>query len=46
MPINASERRFIDEVSLTLPWGLVEQFAKDHGHALQATRLPRLPLVR
>ena len=27
MPINASERRFIDEVSLTLPWGLVEQFA-------------------
>jgi len=27
MPIDASERRFIDEVSLTLPWGLVEQFA-------------------
>jgi N-acetylated-alpha-linked acidic dipeptidase len=27
MPITASERRFIDEVSLTLPWGLVEQFA-------------------
>ena len=27
MPISASERRFIDEVSLTLPWGLVEQFS-------------------
>jgi hypothetical protein len=27
MPISASERRFIDEVSLTLPWDLVEQFS-------------------
>ena len=27
MPISASERRFIDEVSLALPWGLVEQFS-------------------
>jgi hypothetical protein len=28
MPITASEHRFIDEVSLTLPWGLVEEFSK------------------
>jgi N-acetylated-alpha-linked acidic dipeptidase len=27
MPISDSERRFIDEVSLDLPWGLVETFA-------------------
>ena len=27
MPISDSERRFIDEVSLELPWGLVEEFA-------------------
>jgi hypothetical protein len=27
MPISDSERRFIDEVSLALPWSLVEQFA-------------------
>jgi hypothetical protein len=28
MPISAAERRFIDEVSLALPWELVETFAK------------------
>ena len=27
MPITEAERRFIDEVSLDLPWGLVEEFA-------------------
>ena len=27
MPITEAERRFIDEVSLELPWGLVEEFA-------------------
>jgi hypothetical protein len=27
MPISDSERRFLDEVSLELPWSLVEQFA-------------------
>ena len=27
MPISEAERRFIDEVSLELPWGLVEEFA-------------------
>jgi N-acetylated-alpha-linked acidic dipeptidase len=27
MSVSASERRFIDEVSLTLPWGLVEEFS-------------------
>jgi hypothetical protein len=27
MPISDTERRFIDEVSLALPWSLVEQFA-------------------
>ena len=27
MPITDAERRFIDEVSLDLPWGLVEEFA-------------------
>jgi hypothetical protein len=27
MPISESERRFIDEVSLDLPWGLVERFS-------------------
>jgi len=27
MPISDSERRFIDEVSLTMPWALVETFA-------------------
>ena len=28
MPISASERRFIDEVSLALPWRLVEEFSR------------------
>jgi hypothetical protein len=27
MPITEAERRFLDEVSLELPWGLVEEFA-------------------
>lgn len=27
MPISEAERRFVDEVSLDLPWGLVESFA-------------------
>ena len=27
MPITEAERRFLDEVSLDLPWALVEQFA-------------------
>ncbi len=27
MPITASERRFLDAVSLDLPWALVETFA-------------------
>jgi len=27
MSVSASERSFIDEVSLTLPWGLVEEFS-------------------
>lgn len=27
MPISDTERRFVDEVSLDLPWGLVESFA-------------------
>ena len=27
MPITEAERRFIDEVSLELPWELVEEFA-------------------
>jgi hypothetical protein len=28
MPISASERRFIDEVSMALPWDLVEEFSR------------------
>jgi hypothetical protein len=28
MPISESERRFLDEVSLDLPWGLVEEFSR------------------
>ena len=28
MPISDGERRFIDEVSLTLPWSLVETFSR------------------
>ncbi len=27
MPINDAERRFINEISLEMPWGLVEEFA-------------------
>ncbi len=30
MPISDSERRFIDEVSLDMPWGLVEAFSTMH----------------
>ncbi len=30
MPISDSERRFIDEVSLDMPWGLVETFSTMH----------------
>jgi hypothetical protein len=30
MPISASERRFLDEVSLDMPWSLVETFAAMH----------------
>jgi hypothetical protein len=28
MPITEAERRFLDEVSLDLPWALVEQFSE------------------
>jgi N-acetylated-alpha-linked acidic dipeptidase len=28
MPISAAEQRFLDEVSLTLPWSLVEEFSR------------------
>ena len=30
MPISDSERRFIDDVSLDMPWGLVEAFSTMH----------------